>query len=138
MDSFGGFEFWCVTAAQIPTRCVTMSYDIYLYEKRFLQRALEDDLGDWTKADPFSEDKLRLIRDHLSKKGYVPQGDTDFEFPNDKWGLQASVFKGEVAFGIPYWDDADAAIERAHKDAKELAIVADLGFYDPQTGEAIT
>jgi len=74
-----------------------MSYDIYLYEKRFLQRALDEDLGDWRNADPISDDKLGLIRERLKSKGYMTQDESEFEFPNSKWGLQVSVFKGEVA-----------------------------------------
>jgi|tagenome__1003787_1003787.scaffolds.fasta_scaffold20293335_2 hypothetical protein len=115
-----------------------MSYDIFLYEKRFLRRALEEDLGDWRSADPISDDKLRLIRERLKSRGYITQNESEFEFPNSRWGLQVSVFKGEVAFGIPYWDDVDAAIETARADAMELAKLTELGFYDPQTGEAIT
>jgi hypothetical protein len=89
-----------------------MSYDIYLYEKRFLRRAVDEDLGDWRNADPISDDKLSLIRELLKSKGYITHDDTEFEFPNSNWGLQVSVFKGEVAFGIPFWDDVDAAIEK--------------------------
>lgn len=115
-----------------------MSYDIYLYEKRFLQRALDEDLGDWRNAEPISDDKLRLIRERLKSKGYTTHDDNEVEFPNSEWGLQVSIFTGEVTFGIPFWDDADAAIEKARMDALELANATELGFYDPQTGEAIT
>jgi len=115
-----------------------MSYDIFLYEKQFLRRALDEDLGDWTNADPIPDDKLRLIRERLKSKGYATDDDNEFEFPNADWGLEVSVFKGEVAFGIAYWDNADAAIEKARADALELAQDTELGFYDPQTDEAIT
>lgn len=115
-----------------------MSYDIYLYEKRFLQRALDEDLGDWRNADPISDDKLHVIREGLKSKGYITDDETEFDFPDSKWGLQVSVFKGEVAFGIAYSDHVDAAVEKARMDALELAKATELGFYDPQTGEAFT
>jgi hypothetical protein len=116
----------------------TMSYDIFLYQKRFLKRALEEGLGDWTGADPIPAEKLRLIRERLKGKGYVTEDGEEFEHANSTWGLQVSFFPGEVAFAIPYWDDAAAAIEAARAEAMELARELDLGFYDPQTGEAIT
>lgn len=115
-----------------------MSYDINLFEKQFLQRALDEDLGDWTDADSIPEHKLALIRDRLKAIGYHAVDDDEFEHANSKWGLQVTLFGGEVSFTIPYWDDAAAAIEVARADAMELATAASLGFYDPQTGEAIT
>ena len=115
-----------------------MSYDIYLYEKEFLDRALAEDLGDWTGADPIPAEKLQLIRDRLTSKGYVTEDGREFGHPNSKWGLQVALFSGEVSFSIPYWDDVATAVEAARADAMELATIANLGFYDPQIGETAT
>lgn len=115
-----------------------MSYDMGLYEKKYLQRALAEGLGDWTVADPIPEEKVRVIRERLVSKGYVSTTESEFLHTNPKWGLQFSIFKGEIGITLPYWDDADAAITVARADALELARDADLGFYDPQTGEALT
>ena len=116
-----------------------MSYDIELYQPAFLKRAIEQNLGDWTNADPISERSLSLIRDRLLSKGYRVDYESDgcceFVHPNSNWGLQVAVFKGEVAFAIAYWEEADMAIEVARSDAKELAKLACLGYYDRQTGE---
>ena len=119
-----------------------MSYDIYLYKKEFFVRAIEEDLGDWTNADPISQDALNAIQEQLIAKGYNLEfeGGTCKEYihPNSKWGLQVSVFNGEIAFAIPYWDDAEAAITTAKADAKELGKAHGLAYYDPQEGEVET
>jgi len=119
-----------------------MSYDIQLYQSAFLKRAIENDLGDWSDADPISEFSLSVVCDWLLEKGYIieheGQGCREFVHPNSEWGLQVSVFKGEVAFTIPLWDEAEEAINIAQRDAKELATLAGLGYYDSQTGEVCT
>ena len=115
-----------------------MSYDIGLYDKQFLKRALDESLGDWTCADPFPNDKLRVVRERLKAMGYRTLNGIEFEHSNATWGLQVSIFAGEISFCVPYWDDAKAAVGVARADALELAKDADLGFYDPQSGEAIT
>jgi hypothetical protein len=116
-----------------------MSYDILLCRPAFLKRALEENLGDWTDAEPISERSLLLIREWLLDKGYIVEhereGCRELVHLNSKWGLQVSLFKAEVAFTIPYWDEADIAIDVARSDAKELAKFAGLGYYDPQTGD---
>jgi hypothetical protein len=113
-----------------------MSYDIYLYNKRFLDRAIERDSGDWTNADPLGEQALKTIRDRLAAKGYMLESEgadcQEYIHPNAKWAIQVSIFKGEVSFSIPYWDDAENAIIAACADAKEFATAAGLGLYDPQ------
>jgi hypothetical protein len=114
-----------------------MSYDVYLYEKRFLKRALDENLGDWSGADPIATERLEIVREGLKTKGYKSPDNSEFEHPNADWGLQVCVFSGEVAFAIAYWDDADTAIGTARADALAIARDANLGFYDPQTGEAI-
>jgi hypothetical protein len=119
-----------------------MSYDIYLYDKQFLCRAIEQDLGDWTNANPIGDEALNEIRSRVAAKGYLLESDgaacQEYIHPNEKWAIQVSIFKGEVSFSIPYWDNADSAISAARADAKELATATGLGFYDPQVGEAET
>ena len=38
-----------------------MSYDIALYRRDFLKKAIEEKRGDWTGADPISEDVIRAF-----------------------------------------------------------------------------
>jgi hypothetical protein len=115
-----------------------MSYDIYLYDRQFLKRALDEDLDDWSDAAPISKARLDLIRARLQAKGYIDQDNDEYAHPNEKWGTQVCIYSGEIAFDIPYWNDADAAIEAASADALELAQLAELGYYDPQIDEVIT
>lgn len=117
-----------------------MNYDIYLYESQFLTRAIEEDLGDWSNADAIPDDTLKAINGGLIAKGYRLEHESatckEYIHPNPKWGLQVSVFNGEIAFSIPYWDDAEAAIAAAAADAKEIAQSTGLACYDPQVDES--
>ncbi len=119
-----------------------MSYDITLYDKGFLKRALAEGLGDWTNADPIPQQSLIGIRTRLLTKGYRPEADTadcqEYSHARSEWGLQVSVFPNQVAFAISYGKDADAAIDAALADAKELAQETDLAVYDLQEGEVVT
>ena len=48
------------------------------------------------------------------------------------WAIQVSVFKTEIAFSIPFWDDAENAIMEASMTACEIAYDVNLRVYDPQ------
>ena len=113
-----------------------MSYDLYLYEKPFLKRALEENLGDWTEADPIPEETSRRIRERLRAKGYLTDDGNEFNHPNEAWGIQVCCYRGEVGFSIAYGDEAADAVEAGRAEALEMARETGLGFYDPQTGEA--
>src|SRR5438132_801787 len=116
-----------------------MSYDIYLYEEAFLERAFEQNLDDWTNADPISEEKKGRIRQRLADKGYKLVGERpksqEYLHPNEDWAITVSIYTGEIAISIPYWKDASNAVDAALTDAKELADVAQLTLYDPQVGD---
>ena len=119
-----------------------MSYDIGLYQPDFLKRALAEGLGDLTDADPIAEQTLATVHQQLEEKGYVVESQSDLccelIHPNSSWGLQVSIFGGEVTFSVPFGDEADQAIEVARRDAREIATLARLGYHDPQTGEVDT
>jgi hypothetical protein len=117
-----------------------VSYDISLYKPEFLRRAIEQQLGDWTKSDPIPEADLAAIADRLRAKNYVKEfghpdlGDS-YLHPNAAWGVKAGVYRGSVSFTVPYGDDAENAVAAALSDARELAQLAKLALYDPQSGE---
>lgn len=116
-----------------------MSYDIYLYEKAFLKHALEQNLGDWTNADPISEEKKGRIRQLLADKDYKLVGEKpesqEYLHPNEDWAITVSIYTGEIAISLPYVKDAANAVAAASTDAKKLADVAQLTLYDPQVGD---
>jgi hypothetical protein len=118
-----------------------MSYDIGLYDKAFLKRAIAEDLGDYTIATPLSSKTIASVKERLLTLGYSVESDgvncTEFIHPNSAWALQVAVFKTEIAFSVPYWDDADAAIAQAKRHARLLAQEFDLGLTDRQDGEFI-
>ena len=117
-----------------------MSYDIGLYQKSFLKKAVEEDLGDWTKADAIELAVREAIKDSLLKDGFILENDSTLSaeliHPNEKWGLQVCIFKGEVSLSIPYWDDAENAVEEAKRIARIIAREFNLGYYDQQDGTA--
>jgi hypothetical protein len=117
-----------------------MSYDIYLYCKDFLARALEQNLGDWSNADPIDEKSLAIVRKQLAEKGYSLEIEEDdcqeYLHPNEDWTIQVQVFSSEIAFNVPYGDEFEEAIAAALSDAQDLAEAAGLGLHDPQTCEA--
>ena len=131
-----------VMAAVRPQNKTTrMSYDIGLYDKTFLRKAIDEDLGDYTVAPPLSLAVLASIKDRLLSLGYTIESDsvncTEFIHPNDSWALQISVFQTEIAFSVPYWDDSENAIAQAKLHARLLAQEFNLGLTDQQDGETI-
>lgn len=131
-----------------------MSYDITLYRRDFLKRAIEANLGDWSGADPIPDDAMRALIAAVEAAGFirspVDPGFTDFakqegfdpgmEFNLDTPTLlaQLTVFPGEVAFSIPYSDPrTHASVDFCNQIARRLAAEHELGFNDPQIGEAI-
>jgi hypothetical protein len=118
-----------------------MSYDIGLYNKAFLREAIAQDLGDWRGAPSFAPEVVAGVKSRLIALGYSVEGESkfcvEFTYPNELWGLQASVFSGEIAFTAPYWDDSEAAIALAKEHARAIAREFDLGLIDRQDGEVI-
>jgi hypothetical protein len=117
-----------------------MSYDIGLYKPEFLRRAIEQNLGEWTRPDPIPEADMAAIVERLLAKGYVkkfvhPQLGDEYTHPDTDLGIQVSVYPGSVDFTVPYWVDAARAVAVALADAQELARLARLALYDPQSGE---
>jgi hypothetical protein len=73
-----------------------MSYDIALYEEAFFKRALAENLGDWTNADPISDEKKDRIRQLLSAKGYQYAGGhaeaEEYLHANEIWAITVSIY----------------------------------------------
>lgn len=118
-----------------------MSYDIALYDRSFLRTAIDEDLGDYTSAPKLPAETLGSIKERLLNLGYTVETEsklcTEFVHPNQGWGLQVTVFSSEIAFSIPYWDDAGAAIAVAKVHARKLATEYGLGLTVQQDGETI-
>lgn len=118
-----------------------MSYDIGLYDRSFLKAAIAENLDDYTVAPPLPSETLALIKNRLLSLGYTIEFDgpdyVEYVHPNASWGLQVSVFESEIAFTVPYWDDADSAVAQAKNHARLLALEFGLGLTDQQDGESI-
>src|SRR5688572_27562676 len=110
-----------------------MSYDISLYRPEFLRRAIEQNLGDWSRPDPIPEADVSAIVERLLSKGYVkqfahPQFGDQYTHPNAGWGIQVSVDPGSIEFTVPYGVDAARAVAAALADARELKQLANLAL----------
>jgi hypothetical protein len=129
-----------------------MSYDISLYDRAFLKRALDSNLGDWTRADPIPQDAKRAIIEAARSAGFVlvpldaafaafvrEQGSEpgqEFLLDNSSLLAQLTIHLGQVAFTIPYSPRAEASIAACRDLARRLASETGLAFYDPQEGES--
>ncbi len=111
-----------------------MSYDIELYEKNFLKKALEENMGDWTKADPITSSIIKEIKSYLISNNYQDTQD-GFEKTINNCPIQVSIFDNSIAFNIPYCENCEDSISIAIEDAKTLAKKYNLGLYDPQNDE---
>jgi hypothetical protein len=146
----------CGKALAAGSRAVprnNMSYDISLYEKSFLKRALEEKLGDWTGADAISDQAKETAIAAAESAGFVRR-EADAELAeylagrgltitpewlldNDSVLVQLAVFNGVISFTIPYSSKADASVALSVSLAKRLAAECGLAFYDPQSREAL-
>jgi hypothetical protein len=119
-----------------------MSYSINLYEPQFLRRAISENLGDWSCATPLPEAVIEAVREKLEAELFTIESPgpiaQEWIHPKTDWGLQVSVFRTEIAFVIPYWDDWENAVMFAESIAKDLAASTGLGYYDQQSGETLT
>ncbi len=130
-----------------------MSYDVTLYHRDFLKRAIESNLGDWTGADPVPEEAKRALlavaegagfvrcpadeafNDFARQEGFTPGAELILDTP--ALLAQLMIFDGEMAFSIPYGPRSTASVDLCIQIARRVAQEQRLGFYDPQVGEAI-
>src|SRR5579871_2189444 len=62
------FSLHSSVAIQVSFR---MSYDMALYHRGFLKRAVETRMGDWTGADPISDDIIQAVFKTAEAAGFV-------------------------------------------------------------------
>ncbi len=116
-----------------------MSYNVSLYTSDVKDADLAGtDLEDLQDI-PIPEDLRAQFKTKIEKFRYQIESNsascTEYIHPNPKWGIQVVVFKSQIAFSIPYWDDSENAIMEALMTAHEIADDLGLCVYDPQTGE---
>lgn len=130
-----------------------MSYDINLYDKKFLMRALEKELEDWTGADAISTEAKERAIAAAQKAGFErQQPDAGFakymakeELPlAPEWLLetestraQLTVFNGLISFSVPISPKAKASIELCVDLARKITTECGLAYHDPQSGAVV-
>jgi hypothetical protein len=126
-----------------------MSYDVGLYRRDFLKRAIENELDDLLGADPIPEEAIQAVIEAAKAEGFV---EARLKLPSAPGPLtclaelmkktpallaQMHVFAGQIAFTIPYGPLARDSVAFCTRFAKQLAKTHGLGYRDTQTGEAI-
>lgn len=116
-----------------------MSYTVSLYTSDVKDAALAGtDLEDLQNI-PIPADLLEKFKTRIEKFRYKIETNNascaEYIHPNPKWGVHVVVFKTQIAFSIPYWDDSENAIMEALMTAHEIADDLGLCVYDPQTDE---
>jgi hypothetical protein len=130
-----------------------MSYDIGLYRRDFLKRAIENKIDDWLGADPIPEQTIQAALKAAKVEGFVerslkqPSGATtattnfacraELMKETPMLFAQVRVFAGQIAFTIPYGPLARDSVPFCTRLAKQIARTHGLGYRDPQTGEAL-
>jgi len=114
-----------------------MSYDISLYDKAFLHRALSTGLGDWTNADPIPEAAAAALIEAAQAVGFQPDGPaTSFTLDTNGYLAQLSIHRGELAFTIPYSERGEATIALCTQIGKDVAATHGPAFWDPQADDS--
>jgi hypothetical protein len=114
-----------------------MSYNVSLYTNAVKVAVLAgSDLEDLQNI-PIPDEILSQFKMRIEKFGYKIESTNatcnEYIHPNPKWAIQVVVFKTQIAFSIPYWDDSENAIMDALMTAHEIADDLGLSVYDPQT-----
>lgn len=109
-----------------------MSYDVYIYHR---DAAVDED--DDVGRPPLGAENLTKFLQRLANYGYRAEGESagsgQFIKHVDGCPIQVTVFLNEIAFSVPYWENAEAAIFEALQDATELGEEFDEWVaYDPQ------
>ena len=116
-----------------------MSYNIYLYHPDVKFKAASVDELDEIDMPTIPEDTRQQFVERLLKCDYELETDNpiskQYVHKNRKWSIQVVVFNTEIAFSVPYWDDAENAVFKALQTAHELADGGNLVVFDPQTEE---
>ena len=120
-----------------------MSYEISLYDRGFLDRALREQLGDWTIADPILQPSRDVAESFLLDRGYTAfrypwqtNGQT-YQHPELKQLLEVTIFDGCISFAIQNSETALDDIKIAVATAVQLGRLIDLAVFDPQDGRII-
>src|SRR5262249_1463550 len=128
-----------------------MSYDISLWDRGFLQRAIEQNLGDWRNGDPIPRNAVDSLIERAVAAGFVhaPEIPSFIKFMRGRGLIAADRYvaddgsllaelhlhDGQLAFTVPYGPLAEVSIHTCVTIARAVALEHGLGYQDPQVGE---
>lgn len=116
-----------------------MSYAIHLYHpdvKAAVDRGEElDDITFPEIPEAIRQEFIRILKSY----GYVLESESDqciqYIHTNKEWGIEVCVFPTQIAFSVPFWDQAEDAIFEASMAAFEIAHDVNLLVFRPAEGE---
>ena len=85
-------------------------------------------MGEGFEPISINEDFAAFIR----QQGHEPG--REFQLNTPLHLAQLTIFKGQIAFSIPYSQRAAASIEICARIARSVASECELGYYDPHEG----
>jgi hypothetical protein len=128
-----------------------VSYDILLYERDFLCHALQQSLGDWTTAPALPEKARERLTSLVISSGFIErpadpgfvafarsQGHKvgrEFALTSAERSAEFTLFESSGSFSVPAGPTAVESVAFCAELARRAAREAQLGVYDPQTGE---
>jgi len=131
-----------------------MSYEVSLYERDFLLHAIANGLGDWSNSPALRAEAIETVIRAAASVGFVPtshppglleyllaQGDSpsqDFVLNNQQYSAELQIFRGSIVFIVSteFPEKSDASVRLVREMGINMAKELDLGFIDPQIGEA--
>jgi hypothetical protein len=131
-----------------------MSYEVSLYDRAYLLDALANGLGDWSASPSLRPDAVEtVIRtamsfgfiavshppgfiEYLLAQGVIPS--RSYVLNNHQYSAELQIYRGSVVFLVSsdFPEKCNASVELVRKIGSHVAGELDLGFIDPQSGEA--
>jgi hypothetical protein len=117
-----------------------MSYNVYIYHPDVKAAASAGAEIDEIDLPAIPDDVRQRFVERLLKYDYELETKnpncTEYIHKNRNWSIQVAVFRTEIAFSVPYWDDAENAIFEAPKRPTNCATLGKWLFLirRPATG----
>lgn len=116
-----------------------MSYSVQIYHPQVREQAEHGLELDEFQHPPLDPSAVERFVSKLTNYGYSLEASTPAcrEFVKHINGcpVQVAIFTTEIAFSVPYWQNAQDAIFEALQDASEIIEPDHMVLFNPQDGE---
>ena len=77
---------------------------------------------------------IRILMGYRYELESESDGCVEYIHTNKEWGIQVRIFKTQIAFSVPFWEQAEDAIMDASMAASEIAHDVNLKVFHPDDG----